>query len=112
METGYHRKVEVTDGSDDQTSKVLKTALTIWRLLFALGSAVVLITGFVFGMRADINSMNRDNVRQDQAMEDIRNKDERYFSRVEATQQKILDAINDLKLQLKDKQDRNTKIKD
>jgi len=83
-----------------KVNNTLKGAATIWQLLFSLGSTIVVVTVFVLSIRGDVNAAKKDIERHEKLIE-------RMSNDIQTGQREILDAINDLKLQLKDKQDRN-----
>ena len=83
-----------------KVNESLKGAATIWQLLFGIGSTVVTITVFLLMMKSDVSAARKDIDRHEKVIE-------RMNEDIQRGQREILDAINDLKLQLKDKQDRN-----
>lgn len=82
-----------------KVNETLKGAATIWQLLFGIGSTVVSVTVFLLMMKGDVNAAKKDIERHDKQIE-------RMTDEIQDGQRQILDAINELKLQLKDKQDR------
>ena len=83
----------------EKVNETLKGAATIWQLIFGLGSTVVVVTAFLLSMQGDVNAAKKDIERHDKQIE-------RMTDDIQDGQRKILDAINELKLQLKDKQDK------
>jgi len=83
-----------------KVNETLKGAATIWQLLFGIGSTVITITVFLLMMKNDVSAARKDIDRHEKVIE-------RMNEDIQRGQREILDAINDLKLQLKDKQDRN-----
>ena len=84
----------------------LKGSATLWQLIFSVVSVIVVVLAFAFSLRADVNSALRETTRN--ATDIIEVKDEllKHEEKVDVIQRQILDAINDLKLSLKDKADR------
>lgn len=83
----------------EKVNNALRGAATIWQLLFGIGSTVVSVTVFLLIMRVDLNAAKKD-IERHERMIDRMNLD------IIKGQREILDAINEVKLQLKDKQDR------
>lgn len=82
-----------------KVNETLKGAATVWQLLFSLGSVLVTVTVFVLSIRSDVSAARKDIDRHETSINKI---NDEYIK----GQREILDAINELKLQLKDKQDR------
>ena len=83
----------------EKVNNTLKGAATIWQLLFSLGSTIVVVTVFVLSIRGDVNAAKKDIERHEKLIE-------RMSTDIKDGQEKILNAINEVKLELKDKQDR------
>jgi len=82
-----------------KVNETLKGAATIWQLLFGIGSTVITITVFLLMMKNDVSVARKDIDRHEKVIE-------RMSNDIQEGQRQILDAINEVKLQLKDKQDR------
>lgn len=83
-----------------KVNETLKGAATIWQLIFGIGSTVVSVTVFLLMMKSDVSAARKDIDRHEKLIEKMSND-------IQTGQREILDAINELRLQLKDKQDRN-----
>jgi len=84
----------------------LKGAATLWQLIFSLVSVIVVVLAFAFSLRADVNSALRETTRNATDIIDVKDELHKHEEKVDVIQRQILDAINDLKLSLKDKADR------
>ncbi len=84
----------------------LKQGATLWQLIYGIVATIVIVTAFILSIRADVASAIKENVRQDQTLEKLLEKQQRLEERTDTRQREILDKLNDIQLQLKDKQDR------
>lgn len=84
----------------------LKGAATLWQLIFSVVSVIVVVLAFAFSLRADVNSALRETTRNATDIIEVKDELHKYEEKVDVIQRQILDAINDLKLSLKDKADR------
>lgn len=84
----------------------LKGAATLWQLIFSVVSVIVVVLAFAFSLRADVNSALRETTRNATDIIEVKDELHKNEEKVDAIQRQILDAINDLKLSLKDKADR------
>lgn len=82
-----------------KVNETLKGAATIWQLIFGIASTVVSVTVFLLMMKSDVNASRKDIDRHERLIDKMNND-------IQQGQREILDAINEVKLQLKDKQDR------
>ena len=87
-------------------NSTLQQAATIWQLLFGIGSVLVTVTVFMLSLRADVNANKKDISRQDETIKAVIISRQRDADKSELNQMKILEAINEIRLQLKDKTDR------
>jgi len=84
----------------------LKGAATLWQLIFSVVSVIVVVLAFAFSLRADVNSALRETTRNASDIIEVKAELHKHEEKVDVIQRQILDAINDLKLSLKDKADR------
>ena len=91
-----------TQNIDDK----LKGAATLWQLIFSVVSVIVVVLAFAFSLRADVNSALRETTRNATDIIEVKDEVHKNEEKVDVIQRQILDAINDLKLSLKDKADR------
>lgn len=84
----------------------LKGAATLWQLIFSVVSVIVVVLAFAFSLRADVNSAVRETTRNATDIIEVKDELHKHEEKVDVIQRQILDAINDLKLSLKDKADR------
>ena len=84
----------------------LKEAATLWQLIFSVVSVIVVVLAFAFSLRADVNSALRETTRNATDIIEVKDEVHKHEEEVDVIQRQILDAINDLKLSLKDKADR------
>lgn len=84
----------------------LKGAATLWQLIFSVVSVIVVVLAFAFSLRADVNSALRETTRNATDIIEVKDEVHKHEEKVDVIQRQILDAINDLKLSLKDKADR------
>lgn len=84
----------------------LKGAATLWQLIFSVVSVIVVVLAFAFSLRADVNSALRETTRNASDIIEVKDELHKHEEKVDVIQRQILDAINDLKLSLKDKADR------
>lgn len=84
----------------------LKGSATLWQLIFSVVSVIVVVLAFAFSLRADVNSALRETTRNATDIIEVKDELHKYEEKVDVIQRQILDAINDLKLSLKDKADR------
>ena len=84
----------------------LKGAATLWQLIFSVVSVIVVVLAFAFSLRADVNSALRETTRNATDIIEVKDEVHKHEEEVYVIQRQILDAINDLKLSLKDKADR------
>ena len=91
-----------TQNIDDK----LKGAATLWQLIFSVVSVIVVVLAFAFSLRADVNSALRETTRNATDIIEVKDEVHKHEEKVDVIQRQILDAINDLKLSLKDKADR------
>ena len=84
----------------------LKEAATLWQLIFSVVSVIVVVLAFAFSLRADVNSALRETTRNATDIIGVKDEVHKHEEEVYVIQRQILDAINDLKLSLKDKADR------
>lgn len=84
----------------------LKEAATLWQLIFSVVSVIVVVLAFAFSLRADVNSALRETTRNATDIIEVKDELHKQEEKVDVIQRQILDAINDLKLSLKDKADR------
>ena len=91
-----------TQNIDDK----LKGAATLWQLIFSVVSVIVVVLAFAFSLRADVNSALRETTRNATDIIEVKDELHKHEEKVDVIQRQILDAINDLKLSLKDKADR------
>lgn len=84
----------------------LKGAATLWQLIFSVVSVIVVVLAFAFSIRADVNSALRETTRNATDIIEVKDELHKHEEKVDVIQRQILDAINDLKLSLKDKADR------
>lgn len=84
----------------------LKEAATVWQLIFGIGSTIVFATAFVFSVKSDVSSNSKDILRSEKSIQIIEEKQLRFEEKTEVRQKEILDKLNDIQLQIKDKQDR------
>ena len=84
----------------------LKEAATLWQLIFSVVSVIVVVLAFAFSLRADVNSALRETTRNATDIIEVKDELHKHEEKVDVIQRQILDAINDLKLSLKDKADR------
>lgn len=84
----------------------LKGAATLWQLIFSVVSVIVVVLAFAFSLRADVNSALRETTRNATDIIEVKDELHKQEEKVDVIQRQILDAINDLKLSLKDKADR------
>lgn len=83
-----------------KVNETLRGAATIWQLIFGIGSTVVSVTVFLLMMKSDVSAARKDIDRHEKLIE-------RMGNDIQAGQKEILKELNEIKLQLKDKQDRN-----
>jgi len=69
-------------------------------------SVIVVVLAFAFSLRADVNSALRETTRNATDIIEVKDELHKHEEKVDVIQRQILDAINDLKLSLKDKADR------
>ena len=93
------------EGVETDTNK-LKSAATVWQLIFGLVSSILLCAAFIFGIKAEGQFNANENIRQDRDIQEIRSSDKEFFKQSQENQMRILDAINELKVKLVDKADR------
>jgi sensor domain CHASE-containing protein len=84
----------------------LKEAATLWQLIFSVVSVIVVVLAFAFSLRADVNSALRETTRNATDIIEVKDELHKHEEKVDVIQRQILDAINDLKLSLKDKADK------
>lgn len=84
----------------------LKGAATLWQLIFSVVSVIVVVLAFAFSLRADVNSALRETTRNATDIIEVKDELHKHEEKVDVIQRQILDAINDLKLSLKDKADK------
>lgn len=84
----------------------LKGAATLWQLIFSVVSVIVVVLAFAFSLRADVNSALRETTRNATDIIEVKDELHKHKEKVDVIQRQILDAINDLKLSLKDKADK------
>lgn len=84
----------------------LKGAATLWQLIFSVVSVIVVVLAFAFSLRADVNSALKETSRNADDIIEVKDELHKHEEKVDVIQRQILDAINDLKLSLKDKADR------
>lgn len=84
----------------------LRGAATLWQLIFSVVSVIVVVLAFAFSLRADVNSALRETTRNATDIIEVKDELHKHEEKVDVIQRQILDAINDLKLSLKDKADR------
>lgn len=84
----------------------LKGSATLWQLIFSVVSVIVVVLAFAFSLRADVNSAVRETTRNATDIIEVKDELHKHEEKVDVIQRQILDAINDLKLSLKDKADR------
>jgi len=84
----------------------LQGAATLWQLIFSVVSVIVVVLAFAFSLRADVNSSLRETTRNATDIIEVKDELHKHEEKVDVIQRQILDAINDLKLSLKDKADR------
>ena len=84
----------------------LQGAATLWQLIFSVVSVIVVVLAFAFSLRADVNSALRETTRNATDIIEVKDEVHKHEEEVDVIQRQILDAINDLKLSLKDKADR------
>lgn len=84
----------------------LKGSATLWQLIFSVVSVIVVVLAFAFSIRADVNSALRETTRNATDIIEVKDELHKHEEKVDVIQRQILDAINDLKLSLKDKADR------
>ena len=84
----------------------LKGSATLWQLIFSVVSVIVVVLAFAFSLRADVNSALRETTRNATDIIEVKAELYKHEEKVDVIQRQILDAINDLKLSLKDKADR------
>ena len=84
----------------------LKGGATLWQLIFSVVSVIVVVLAFAFSLRADVNSALRETTRNATDIIEVKDEVHKHEEEVDVIQRQILDAINDLKLSLKDKADR------
>ena len=84
----------------------LKGAATLWQLIFSVVSVIVVVLAFAFSLRADVNSALRETTLNASDIIEVKAELYKHEEKVDVIQRQILDAINDLKLSLKDKADR------
>ena len=84
----------------------LKGSATLWQLIFSVVSVIVVVLAFAFSLRADVNSALRETTRNATDIIEVKDELHKQEEKVDVIQRQILDAINDLKLSLKDKADR------
>jgi len=84
----------------------LKGSATLWQLIFSVVSVIVVVLAFAFSLRADVNSALRETIRNATDIIEVKDELHKHEEKVDVIQRQILDAINDLKLSLKDKADR------
>ena len=84
----------------------LQGAATLWQLIFSVVSVIVVVLAFAFSLRADVNSALRETARNATDIIEVKDEVHKHEEKVDVIQRQILDAINDLKLSLKDKADR------
>lgn len=84
----------------------LKGSATLWQLIFSVVSVIVVVLAFAFSLRADVNSALRETTRNATDIIEVKDELHKHEEKVDVIQRQILDAINDLKLSLKDKADK------
>lgn len=84
----------------------LKQSATLWQLIFGIGSTLVTVVAFILFMKADVSAAIKDNERQDKMLEMIEQKMTKQSDKSDLNQKEILEKLNKIELQIKDKQDR------
>ena len=84
----------------------LKQSATLWQLIFGIGSTLVTVVAFILFMKADVSAAIKDNERQDKMLEMLEQKMTKQSDKSDLNQKEILDKLNKIELQIKDKQDR------
>lgn len=89
-----------------RVNEQLRNGATIWQLILGIVSTVVVVAGFVFSIRADVNLVSKDVGRHDKEIDFIRAEFRRFDDKYEAGQKEILNAIHELKLNIQNKIDK------
>ena len=84
----------------------LKQSATLWQLIFGIGSTLVTVVAFILFMKADVRAAIKDNERQDKMLEMLEQKMTKQSDKSDLNQKEILEKLNKIELQIKDKQDR------
>lgn len=84
----------------------LKQSATLWQLIFGIGSTLVTVVAFILFMKADVSAAIKDNERQDKMLEMLEQKMTKQSDKSDLNQKEILEKLNKIELQIKDKQDR------
>lgn len=84
----------------------LKQSATLWQLIFGIGSTLVTVVAFILFMKADVSAALKDNERQDKMLEMLEQKMTKQSDKSDLNQKEILEKLNKIELQIKDKQDR------
>ena len=84
----------------------LKQSATLWQLIFGIGSTLVTVVAFILFMKADVSAAIKDNERQDKMLEMLEQKMTKQADKSDLNQKEILEKLNKIELQIKDKQAR------
>ena len=84
----------------------VKGVVTILQGTIAVITTIVTVAFFLFAVNAKTNTNSTTIEAHEKHFEKIEQADKEYFSKSEARQKEILDAINEVRLSLKDKADR------
>lgn len=83
-----------------------KSVVTISQMVIGFIVTIVTVAFFFFQIQNEANRANDNNVDQDRAIEEIRAGNKERDMKIEANQRETINSLNDIKLMLKDKQDR------
>jgi len=91
---------------EDVVERIISKGLMIWRAIAGVSIALFISIGFIFSMKGDIRATRDKAEKHDADILEIKSNDKDFFTKSEANQVKILEAINQLRIEMKDKADR------
>lgn len=89
-----------------QASDKLKGVATVWQLVVSISTTVIAILIYILSIRYDVNANSKKIETNVQEIKEVKSDFKQFTDKEDVRLQQILDAINDLKLSLKDKADR------
>ena len=84
----------------------MKGVATVWQLVVSISTTVIAILIYILSIRYDVNANSKKIETNVQEIKEVKSDFKQHTDKEDVRLRQILDAINDLKLSLKDKADR------